>query len=79
MPLWLTKSLCSPTSEGAAPAAGAEKLLLDACRAMLELEKRSDLNANQQAGKKARLASLVQLYEATGRPEKAAEWRAAGL
>lgn len=34
------------------------------------------LNAGQTAGFSNRVASLVQLYEATGRPDKAAEWRA---
>ncbi len=53
--------------------AEAEPLLIEACEFFKKQAPQAELT-NQQI--KFRLRSLVELYEATGRPEKAAEWKA---
>jgi len=53
----------------------AESLLVEACEAIRQLNAKTGLNDMQKTGLKDRVTSLVQLYEATGRPEKAAEWK----
>ncbi len=55
--------------------AEAEPLLIAALDDMKKIEAGAGLNAGQKTGMSARVESLVQLYEATGRPEKAAEWK----
>ncbi len=55
--------------------AEAEPLLLSALEAMKKLEDASGLTAFEARSKQDHVNSLIELYEATGRPEMAAEWK----
>ena len=55
----------------------AEPLLVAACEQLLRLDAANPpLTANQRTIMQTRLNALAEFYDATGRPEKAAEWRA---
>jgi hypothetical protein len=55
--------------------AEAEPLLVATCESLRQVEAKAGLNADERAGLKDRVNSIVQLYAATGRPEQAAEWK----